>query len=355
MKNLNAPCSIYIKAVTWSRDSHGLYDYESRSVQKKLIQTNESCCLYRTGTEIYQIDSYSELKSPVDSSVLCYIEQEFTEYNIKPHTEPLWIVVRTLKTKYGPGYILKEGDVVKLGRVCFKVSHLTSQSTRVPSENTQDSDESDCEIPNERENSICRICLSNDSDSSNPLISPCSCSGSMKHIHLICLQQWIASRMVSKNTENCITYSWKSIDCEICKSSLPFSLGSTGKDIDLFKIEKPNSPFIVLQGLSSDRNSNRGVYVINVTSTNNIVLGRGHDADVRISDISVSRSHALIKFKNGHFVLEDNNSKFGTLIKHNGKLTVTGTSSTVVQIGRTVISISTKAPNSVFDIPEISN
>jgi len=30
-------------------------------------------------------------------------------------------------------------------------------------------------------------------------------------------------------------------------------------------------------------------------------LGRGHDWDVRISDISVSRLHALIKYDNGKF------------------------------------------------------
>jgi pSer/pThr/pTyr-binding forkhead associated (FHA) protein len=43
-------------------------------------------------------------------------------------------------------------------------------------------------------------------------------------------------------------------------------------------------------------------------------LGRGHDSDLRINDISVSRCHAVIKFKNDGFYLSDNMSKFGTLI-----------------------------------------
>jgi pSer/pThr/pTyr-binding forkhead associated (FHA) protein len=43
-------------------------------------------------------------------------------------------------------------------------------------------------------------------------------------------------------------------------------------------------------------------------------MGRGHESDLRINDISVSRCHALIKFKNGKFLLEDNLSKFGTLV-----------------------------------------
>lgn len=43
-------------------------------------------------------------------------------------------------------------------------------------------------------------------------------------------------------------------------------------------------------------------------------MGRGHDADIRITDISVSRFHALIKYSKGDFYIEDNNSKFGTLV-----------------------------------------
>ena len=47
-----------------------------------------------------------------------------------------------------------------------------------------------------------------------------------------------------------------------------------------------------------------------------IKVGRGHDCEVRVTDISVSRCHALVKVSNrGDFILEDNSSKFGTLIQ----------------------------------------
>ena len=359
MKNSNtlpAPQSLSVKAVTWSRDSHGLYDYESRNVQKRMLQTSNSCYLYRVGTDIQQALSLSDSKLAEDSTALCFIEQENSEFCIKPHSEPLWMVVRTLKNKFGAGHVLNEGDVIKLGRVCFKVATLRSNLESVSSENTQDSEESDCEIPNERENGVCRICLYDDSDSQNPLISPCSCSGSMRYIHLGCLQQWLTSRMISRNTENCMTYSWKSIDCEICKTTFPFSLGGSGENSELFKIEKPNTPYIVLEGIGSDKNSNRGVHIVSVTSNNNITLGRGHDADVRISDISVSRCHATIRFREGCFVVEDNNSKFGTLVKGSEKIQVRNSGgSLVLQIGRTVISLSTKPQGNNFDLSEITN
>jgi len=46
-----------------------------------------------------------------------------------------------------------------------------------------------------------------------------------------------------------------------------------------------------------------------------IKIGRGHDSQVRVTDISVSRFHALIKkTSRGDYIVEDNGSKFGTLV-----------------------------------------
>lgn len=46
-----------------------------------------------------------------------------------------------------------------------------------------------------------------------------------------------------------------------------------------------------------------------------IQLGRGQEAHVKVTDISVSRLHAFIlKSRQGFFYLCDNNSKFGTLV-----------------------------------------
>ncbi|CAG5129024.1 unnamed protein product, partial [Candidula unifasciata] len=39
---------------------------------------------------------------------------------------------------------------------------------------------------------ICRICHC-EAELANKLISPCLCSGSLKYIHLCCLQKWIKS------------------------------------------------------------------------------------------------------------------------------------------------------------------
>ena len=54
-----------------------------------------------------------------------------------------------------------------------------------------------------------------------------------------------------------------------------------------------------------------------------MMRGRGQNAEVRITDISVSRFHSLIKLTtNGEVFIEDNQSKFGTLIQLNEPLSI---------------------------------
>lgn len=73
-----------------------------------------------------------------------------------------------------------------------------------------------------------------------------------------------------------------------------------------------------------------------------INLGRGHDSDLRVNDISVSRCHAKIKLKDGSFMLKDNKSKFGTLVLIKHKLKLSPSMTKAVQVGRTVINFCVK-------------
>lgn len=82
--------------------------------------------------------------------------------------------------------------------------------------------------------------------------------------------------------------------------------------------------FLWLESLTFEKNSSRMVHLVmpdsnvnNATGVckNSFKLGRGHESDVRVSDISVSRFHAVLKYENdSHFYLQDNLSKFGTLV-----------------------------------------
>lgn len=72
-------------------------------------------------------------------------------------------------------------------------------------------------------------------------------------------------------------------------------------------------------------------------------MGRGHDSDLRINDISVSRLHAFVKYKEGKFLLEDNLSKFGTLVLVKKRTPLLPGFNKAVQIGRTVVNFSVKS------------
>ena len=91
-------------------------------------------------------------------------------------------------------------------------------------------------------------------------------------------------------------------------------------------------------------------------SMNFIKVGRGHDAQVRVTDISVSRFHAKIKKSTqGYFMVEDNGSKFGTLVLIRRPLLLKRNIKNMLQIGRTLVELTIKEPKnccSKFCIPK---
>ena len=46
-----------------------------------------------------------------------------------------------------------------------------------------------------------------------------------------------------------------------------------------------------------------------------VKIGRSNDNEMRIPDISVSRTHAIIKREGKRIFITDNGSKFGTLVQ----------------------------------------
>jgi hypothetical protein len=94
------------------------------------------------------------------------------------------------------------------------------------------------------------------------------------------------------------------------------------KIIDLTDITAAmNNNYILLESMPLDKNNSRNVHLLTVTPVQSeFKLGRGHESQVRINDISVSRCHAIIKCKQDGFYIEDNTSKFGTIIMLKNKL-----------------------------------
>ena len=169
-----------------------------------------------------------------------------------------WLIYnKTIDPELNRSYILKEGDIFKMGNVIFLVKMIQindkdndeNEQNNIDNSNTllisgssnqslilnknynkQNTDalkidikknaslctvKKNSEIPNSEgknykigkekliighnlkpnKNKICRICYQEEDDTLlNPLIRPCKCSGSMKYIHLKCLLHWLKSR-----------------------------------------------------------------------------------------------------------------------------------------------------------------
>jgi hypothetical protein len=64
---------------------------------------------------------------------------------------------------------------------------------------------------------ICRVCLDSQVEPDNFLISPCKCAGSMKNIHIKCLQEWLESKKTVNSGYYTCSYCWPNFECELCK------------------------------------------------------------------------------------------------------------------------------------------
>jgi len=78
-------------------------------------------------------------------------------------------------------------------------------------------------------------------------------------------------------------------------------------------------------------------------------LGRGHKANVLLSDISVSRVHCLLNIENNNIYLEDNNSKYGTLVLiQTSKINLVENLFLNLQIGKSFINCKVKKQFKLF-------
>ena len=264
------------------------------------------------------------------------------------------------------GYTLSEGDTVRLGKMRLKIkeikglksskilkSSISSKDVYMGGLGSKKKESFQEEAPlliksaENKDNIYCRICL-DEEDSDNVLISPCHCSGSMAKVHLKCLQTWLSSKIASRDNATSTCYSWKSLECELCKRQYPEKIQVNNNVYDLLLLKKPETNYIVFESLSEPRTTGKTVSIICFQDKKNIRLGRGHDSDIRLSDISVSRNHANIKLTSNGLLLDDISSKFGTLVKIKKPIVMSTGAKINIQCGRTLLHIGLKKPFSLF-------
>lgn len=213
----------------------------------------------------------------------------------------------------------------------------------------------------EKKNYTCRICYMEEEDNENPLLQPCICSGSMKFIHLSCLKHWISTRSCLKidSTNNCSVYIIKPVECELCKTKFPDFIRHEDKLYALLDFSKEFENYLTLESLTLDKHKNKFIYVVSLVNNKKMKIGRGHDCDILLSDISVSRVHCFMVVEKKKVFLEDNDSKFGTLLLiQTPNLKIMEGLTLNIQVGRTYIECKIKKPSKLFNccnVEESSN
>lgn len=132
-----------------------------------------------------------------------------------------------------------------------------------------------------------------------------------------------------------VQYNFEKFYCEVCKEEYPRYVEKNGVEYELLPIERPTGPHLMLEGISEKANN---MMVLQNIPPDGIKIGRGHECEIRITDISVSRNHARIDKNGDDYIVFDNKSKFGTLIREEKLILDLSRIKQGVQIGRTVIT-----------------
>ena len=256
-------------------------------------------------------------------------------------------------------YKLNPGEIVKIGRITMRIRDIKFKNTKKNSltesknkaknekENTNKKDNSyltrldttekklidktspikmnlkkmtqkDIFSKLEKKKRVCRICYleEDENNKENPLVQPCTCTGSVKFIHLDCLRKWVSTRSCVKidTSPDCSIFLIKPVVCELCKSKFPDFIKYEKRLLPVIDFSQEFENYLTLESLTLDRQNNKFIYVINLNKDRKLKIGRGHEARVILSDISVSRIHCIMTVEKNQVYIEDNDSKFGTLI-----------------------------------------
>ena len=395
MSRPNENFVLSLSTKTWVRDSHGLFDYESYQTKNLNAILAESIYITRKKHDIRAINNINLLKEREEEFLFNVrndnkdeyklenkvpIRVQPTEQNINELSNKIWYVLKNdpnksnnsqqTITNTNDDYYLCKNDIIKLGRVKYSLNEINIPSRQNNIERTKPIDDiklydidglnKDTEpvfdfifqakdsndfkdIPDDER--MCKICYSDENDrENNPLVHLCNCNGGLRFSHFDCIKRWMETKLVIKENEKKTvkSYSIRSFNCEICKTPYPFRFKLEGieKPFELIDLQRPiDCDYIVLESLNQMKeNCNiKSFHVIQLTG-DELIIGRGHDSDIRINDISVSRSHAKLKYniEDGTLLLRDLKSKFGTLILIKRPLLIKE-KKIHLQIGRTYI------------------
>ena len=367
---------------TWKKDAYELIDYDSNQLYDNIIETQQEGYIYRNHNNI----EFSSNKKATNLSEKLLeiiktqnnIELKLNDFEIDENeniTTPnsTWFLLRKIfMNERMNEYNLKEGDILKIGRITIRIKSIrfkkndddkhknVSQSINLKKVQNENKVKKIKEKNENQTKKECRICYMKEEEIDNPLVQPCICSGSMKYIHLNCLKKWLNTSVIIKMESSKLynIYLYKKAECELCKTKFPDFIKHKGIMYEILDFYNDFNNYLIFESLTLDKNQNKYIYVINLDNPDNrINIGRGHESDILLNDISVSRLHCIINInkKMKKIFISDNNSKFGTLILIQAKNIILSLELKLhIQIGRSYLELLLKGSSNFFDCCGIS-
>lgn len=217
--------------------------------------------------------------------------------------KPIWWAINLSPSHSMP---LAEDSVFRLGKAVFRVEQIGGTGPAPPRPAEEGLSEG------------CRICLGSEAcEDSDPLLAPCRCQGTIKHVHLSCLRRWAGEVVTRQAYPRETVVSLNNFRCGLCQALIPGSVSHRGRRLSVVEFAAA-PPFIVFERVLTGE-----FHVLPFQQGGSALLGRSQDADMVIDEVSVSRLHAKVAWREGRFTLEDYGSKFGTLARLPARVEVT--------------------------------
>ena len=357
--------NLYIKSVSWPTEGRGLLHVLSPMVYSKDFKVRSANGVYfmsRDESEMYLHRDTSDI--PASSQLVARLTMTSTGVIVETTESPepeggkllipqseMWAEI----PKDGTGTVVECGNVVRFGSYKVKIVDVALTLEQLINGaplrdlgllkplafNDCISDASSSLMGSDHSGSgpVCRICFEGPEEATNPLVSPCVCSGSLRYIHLDCLRRWLNGQLQVKEFESGGgSYFIRAIKCEICKSIY------SKKIYQSILIPRPKVPHIILEDFAPGAGSSR-VHIIPLLADRPIRIGRSKENDLVLSDISVSRMHASLAFDEGILELSDLHSKFGSLVQLPSRIFHAAAASPLrVQLGSALLELQVAVP-----------
>jgi hypothetical protein len=223
-----------VRTMTYVKDSAGLFDYQGRDHKGQEFELSENGVICLQGSDIVFLKEEVKKKDLIGVMGCRFTGgnfegfhvgkqyksfEEFDESKVRTRKDfQERFVWRVIHNESG-GEILGIGDIFKMGRMRFRVREINDE--RGPRTLSSKGIDTFVEYKDQQnqEEFLCRICM----EPANPakeFSNVCDCSKN-NPIHADCLMDWVKTKMNTKSTDVYDFFTWKHLECDICKKPYP--------------------------------------------------------------------------------------------------------------------------------------